>query len=165
MKGASDVLNNTRLHLTESSFTILDKLLPIETTIYITVRAYNRVGLWSERSSDGFKIDDSAPEIVKSPIIDPTKGVIVNGTQVNLLYSSGQYACRNIYPIFSLPWEHAWSSGKCRTLISRPSMLCIRAPLRPACFFFFFFFFFFAFGKMLSLNCFVNLSVQGRYQS
>ena len=91
LKGASDILKSTRLHLTESSFTVLDRDLPVETMIYITVRAYNRVGLWSERSSDGFKIDDSAPEIIQPPMIDSTKGVILNGTQVNVLCKNSCY--------------------------------------------------------------------------
>ena len=62
---------------------ILDDNLPTRTTIYITVRAYNRVGLWSERSSNGFQIDESVPEVVQEPVMDATMGVIRNGSQVN----------------------------------------------------------------------------------
>ena len=77
------------MHLTDSAFTILDDEQPSGTTIYITVRAYNRVGLWNEHSSNGFQIDSTAPDVVKPPVMDATKGVIRDDTQVRYNTSLG----------------------------------------------------------------------------
>lgn len=79
----------TRLHLSDSALRILDTEMPPDTLIYITVRAFNRVGLSSERSSDGFQIDITPPNVMTPPTIDNTKGVIVDGTQVNSKYFKG----------------------------------------------------------------------------
>ncbi|XP_072034094.1 uncharacterized protein [Amphiura filiformis] len=78
----SDIVNSTTLHLTDSVFKILDAKLPIGVTMYVTIRVYNRVGLWRERSSNGFQIDSTPPEMLQPPAMDSTKGTINEGSQV-----------------------------------------------------------------------------------
>ena len=56
--------------------------LPIGTDIYITVRAYNRLGMWSEATSNGFRVDSSPPDVLDAPAVDETKGMAVRNTQV-----------------------------------------------------------------------------------
>ncbi|XP_063399976.1 uncharacterized protein LOC134684607 [Mytilus trossulus] len=63
-KGGDDVMAPVELHITQvAAVPNLSPLLPVEKTIYITVRVYNRAGLWSEASSNGFKVDDTVPVI------------------------------------------------------------------------------------------------------
>ncbi len=81
-KGANDIVDTTQLHLTDSVFKILDNELMLGVTIYVTVRAYNRVGLWQERSSNGFQIDITPPDVIQAPKMDTTKGTINEGSQV-----------------------------------------------------------------------------------
>ncbi len=69
-------MDTTRLHLADSVFHILDANLNGGATIYVTVRVYNRVGLWGERSSNGFKIDTTSPDLTQAPKMDPSKGTI-----------------------------------------------------------------------------------------
>ena len=58
--------------------------MPINTDIYITVRAYNRLGMWSEATSNGFRVDSSPPDIIDVPTVDKTVGMAVKNTQVKL---------------------------------------------------------------------------------
>ena len=74
----------SKLHLTESAMRILNVEMPIATTIYITVRAYNRAGLWSDCTSDGFQIDNTPPIVKIQPTMDTSRGVIITGTQVKI---------------------------------------------------------------------------------
>ncbi|CAG2234222.1 unnamed protein product [Mytilus edulis] len=67
--GYSDIVPTIELHLTETA-ALLDSSsynlsLPINTRMYITVRAYNKAGLWSESSSSGFSVDDTPPVLSK----------------------------------------------------------------------------------------------------
>ena len=41
------------------------------------------IGLWSEASSDGFMVDNTAPEVVQVAYIDPAKGSVKPNTQVS----------------------------------------------------------------------------------
>ena len=86
--GAEDILTPKRLHLEESALTILDQTMPENVLIYITIRAYNRAGLWSEASSDGTKVDSSSPVVDTIPANDNSFGMLVPNTQVrNAFYA------------------------------------------------------------------------------
>ena len=78
-------MERSRLHLTESAIRILPIEVPIATTIYITVRVYNRAGLWSDCTSNGFQIDETPPIAKNEPTMDTSRGVIVKGTQVQMI--------------------------------------------------------------------------------
>ncbi|CAC5414424.1 unnamed protein product [Mytilus coruscus] len=70
-----DVMAPVELHITQvAAVPNLSPLLPVGKTIYITVRAYNRAGLWSEASSNGFKVDDTSP-VVTGPTFPENFGV------------------------------------------------------------------------------------------
>ncbi|KAK3101903.1 hypothetical protein FSP39_007221, partial [Pinctada imbricata] len=67
--GSDDILSARETHLTlVASLANISPNIPTGTRIYITVRAYNRAGQWSEASSDGFIVDTSAPEITNGPV-------------------------------------------------------------------------------------------------
>ncbi|KAI8509825.1 hypothetical protein Bbelb_122530 [Branchiostoma belcheri] len=81
--GAEDILPSTRLHLTEQGVVSgLDPPLPLGVMLFVTVRAYNRAGLWVEKSSNGFTVDNTAPTPVINPTVDSTLGYVVPNTQV-----------------------------------------------------------------------------------
>ncbi|XP_022103276.1 uncharacterized protein LOC110986013 isoform X2 [Acanthaster planci] len=82
--GAADILPSTRIELSEDAMIFLpvSGQLPIGTDIYITVRAYNRLGMWSEAISNGFRVDSSRPDVVNTPAVDETRGVAVRNTQL-----------------------------------------------------------------------------------
>ncbi|XP_066275498.1 uncharacterized protein [Branchiostoma lanceolatum] len=81
--GGDDVYRTTRLHLTELvHISQLDPPLPLNQTVYVTVRAYNKAGLYVERTSNGFYIDETPPVMLKEPQFDLTQGTIVPDTQV-----------------------------------------------------------------------------------
>ncbi|XP_078658232.1 uncharacterized protein LOC144903715, partial [Branchiostoma floridae x Branchiostoma belcheri] len=81
--GAEDILPSTRLHLTEQGVVSgLDPPLPLGVTLFVTVKAYNRAGLWVEKSSNGFTVDNTAPTPVINPTVDSTLGSVVSNTQV-----------------------------------------------------------------------------------
>ncbi|XP_078616241.1 uncharacterized protein LOC144884661 [Branchiostoma floridae x Branchiostoma japonicum] len=81
--GGDDLYGTTRLHLTELvHISQLDPPLPINRTVYITVRAYNKAGLYVERTSNGFCVDESPPAMLEEPQFDLTQGSIIPDTQV-----------------------------------------------------------------------------------
>ncbi|KAI8519528.1 hypothetical protein Bbelb_027850, partial [Branchiostoma belcheri] len=81
--GAEDILPSTQLHLTEQGFVSwLDPPLPLGVTLFVTVKAFNRAGLWVEKSSNGFTVDNTAPTPVIDPTVDSTLGSVVPNTQV-----------------------------------------------------------------------------------
>ncbi|XP_078597675.1 uncharacterized protein LOC144873854 [Branchiostoma floridae x Branchiostoma japonicum] len=78
--GGSNIVGVTQLHLTNVAVkTALS--LPVNTDIYITVRAYNRVGMSVETTSNGFRVDTSAPTVTTAVHFDHTHGSLVSGTQ------------------------------------------------------------------------------------
>ncbi|XP_078585869.1 uncharacterized protein LOC144867679 [Branchiostoma floridae x Branchiostoma japonicum] len=82
-RGSGDVFPSRRLHLTEQAFASgLDTPLSLGIPLFVTVRAYNKAGLWAERSSNGFIVDNSPPSVVTDPKIDSTAGSVITGTQV-----------------------------------------------------------------------------------
>ncbi|XP_022105050.1 uncharacterized protein LOC110986986 isoform X2 [Acanthaster planci] len=82
--GAVDILPSTRIELSEDALMFLPASgqLPLGTDIYITVRTYNRLGMWSEATSNGFRVDSSPPDVLKAPAFDETQGMAVQGTQI-----------------------------------------------------------------------------------
>lgn len=55
--------------------------LPNSTNLYLTVRAFNRVGLFTERSSPKFQIDSSPPTVIVRPEFITDGLSLVNDTQ------------------------------------------------------------------------------------
>ncbi|XP_038051300.1 uncharacterized protein LOC119724354 isoform X2 [Patiria miniata] len=82
--GAEDILPSTRIELSEDALVFLsdsDKM-PANTDIYVTVRAYNQLGMWIEATSNGFRVDSSPPDVMSAPAVDQTLGMAVRNTQV-----------------------------------------------------------------------------------
>ncbi|XP_070571537.1 uncharacterized protein [Ptychodera flava] len=81
--GSGDVLSNTRLHLTEKIFTsTLLQSMPMNRPVYVTVRAYNKAGLFVEQSSNGVTVDETPPIVTNIPTIDNSIGSFTGNTQV-----------------------------------------------------------------------------------
>ncbi|VDH98686.1 Hypothetical predicted protein, partial [Mytilus galloprovincialis] len=60
--GGYDILSQSELPLTDIAvFPNITDEISTNTRIYVTVRAYNKAGLYSESTSNGFLIDDSPP--------------------------------------------------------------------------------------------------------
>ncbi|XP_076086914.1 uncharacterized protein LOC143057491 [Mytilus galloprovincialis] len=68
--GGDDIISKSELPLTDiavfSNTSITDEI-PTNIRIYITVRAYNKAGLNSEATSNGFLVDDSPPFFSRKP--------------------------------------------------------------------------------------------------
>ncbi|XP_052095905.1 uncharacterized protein LOC127731087 [Mytilus californianus] len=77
--GTSDIITPTKLPFTDK-FLMTDVQLPLEKRIYITIRVYNKVGLFSESTSNGFKIDLSAPVIIARPFLSHDLGSAIDGS-------------------------------------------------------------------------------------
>ncbi|XP_050409317.1 uncharacterized protein LOC126824176 [Patella vulgata] len=60
-----------------------NKLLPLGIRMYITVRCYNKAGLYTESTSNGFTIDVTVPVLRKKPILAPTFGSILPYTTIS----------------------------------------------------------------------------------
>ncbi|XP_055958812.1 uncharacterized protein LOC126830713 [Patella vulgata] len=60
-----------------------NKLLPTDTRIYITVRCYNKAGLYSEVTSNGFKIDTTLPVVVQRAVPVSTFSSILPSTTIS----------------------------------------------------------------------------------
>ncbi|XP_038057739.1 uncharacterized protein LOC119729229 [Patiria miniata] len=94
--GAADILPSTRIELSEDALIFLSAAdqMPVGTDIYITVRAYNRLGMWSQATSNGFRVDSSPPDVVDAPAVDETQGMAVTNTQVlrDLIHFSWKFS-------------------------------------------------------------------------
>ncbi|XP_038050879.1 uncharacterized protein LOC119724031 [Patiria miniata] len=82
--GAEDILPSTRIELSGDALIFLSDSdqLPIGADIYITVRAYNRLGLWSQATSNGFRVDSSPPDVVDTPAVGEMQEMDVKNTQI-----------------------------------------------------------------------------------
>eukprot|EP00058_Branchiostoma_floridae_P022359 XP_002607849.1 hypothetical protein BRAFLDRAFT_117284 [Branchiostoma floridae] len=78
--GGSNIVGNTQLHLTNVAVKT-GLSLPVNTMIYVTVMAYNHVGMSVETTSNGFRVDTSAPTVTTAVHFDHTHGSLVSGTQ------------------------------------------------------------------------------------
>nr|XP_034314147.1 uncharacterized protein LOC105348718 isoform X1 [Crassostrea gigas] len=66
--GGDDILSPQKLHLTTTAAVFnLSPELPVGKRVYVTVRAYNKVGLYTDSTSNGFLIDTTAPVISSGP--------------------------------------------------------------------------------------------------
>ncbi|XP_046571086.1 uncharacterized protein LOC124279318 [Haliotis rubra] len=76
--GDNDILSSQHAALKEVAFLTLNEsqMLPIGNKMYITVTAFNRAGVFTTSTSNGFIIDNSAPEVVKTPAIVEGQGVL-----------------------------------------------------------------------------------------
>ncbi|XP_033751510.1 LOW QUALITY PROTEIN: uncharacterized protein LOC117335547 [Pecten maximus] len=77
-QGTDDVMAKETLHLSEVATNPTISRLPLGKPIYITVRAYNKAGLYVDTVSNGFMVDNTSPIITK-PILSEDLGVIVSG--------------------------------------------------------------------------------------
>ncbi|XP_060084880.1 uncharacterized protein LOC132564227 [Ylistrum balloti] len=77
-RGTDDVLAKEILHLSEVATNPAISSLPIGQSIYITVRAYNKAGLYVDTVSNGFTVDNTAPVITK-PALSEDLGVLISG--------------------------------------------------------------------------------------
>ncbi|XP_071964161.1 uncharacterized protein [Antedon mediterranea] len=80
--GGNDILALQTHHLSEIVFTTLNFDLPLNTKIFVTVKAYNKVGLSVERTSDGFTVDVTTPQIIRSIEVSSRAGSAVPSKQV-----------------------------------------------------------------------------------
>ncbi|XP_077997650.1 uncharacterized protein LOC144450798 isoform X2 [Glandiceps talaboti] len=81
--GGDDIVQSTKVHLTQKVFiSQLSQPLALDTPVYITVRAYNKAGLYVEQTSNGFIVDNTEPVISSQPAVDATLGSLVDNTQV-----------------------------------------------------------------------------------
>ncbi|XP_078621331.1 uncharacterized protein LOC144887808 [Branchiostoma floridae x Branchiostoma japonicum] len=92
--GGSDILSPSDLHLAETALVTMATPMPADTKIYVTVKAYNKAGLWAEKSSDGFAIDVTPPTVTSQTSIDLSWGSLKADTQVvrTLLRVSWEFA-------------------------------------------------------------------------
>ncbi|XP_006818250.2 uncharacterized protein LOC102804779, partial [Saccoglossus kowalevskii] len=80
--GGEEIVPPTTLHLTEKVFiSHMSKDLPLNTMIYVTVRAYNKAGLFVEASSNGFAVDETPPNITTPAAFDASQGSFMDNTQ------------------------------------------------------------------------------------
>nr|XP_034301655.1 uncharacterized protein LOC105322112 [Crassostrea gigas] len=78
-KGGSEVLAPREIHLTEVATAVnFTSELPLNKRIYITVRAYNKAGLFTDSTSSGFIVDITAPEITEGPKFSTDFGILGN---------------------------------------------------------------------------------------
>ncbi|XP_078682399.1 uncharacterized protein LOC144916875 [Branchiostoma floridae x Branchiostoma belcheri] len=81
--GGDDVYFTSRLALTEMAYVSrVDPPLPNGQAVYVTIRAYNKAGLFVERSSNGVTVDDTPPAFVSRPSFDLHHGSIIAESQV-----------------------------------------------------------------------------------
>ncbi|CAC5370733.1 unnamed protein product [Mytilus coruscus] len=78
--GYDDIVSPIELHLTETAAllnsTSYNLDLPVNKRIFLTVRAYNKAGLWSESSSNGFIVDNTPPVISETPTFSQDFGIM-----------------------------------------------------------------------------------------
>ncbi|CAG2233138.1 unnamed protein product [Mytilus edulis] len=77
--GYDDIVPPIQLHLTETAAllnsTNFNLDLPLNKRVYVTIRTYNKAGLWSESSSNGFIVDNTPPVMTKSPTFSADFGI------------------------------------------------------------------------------------------
>ncbi|XP_048243311.1 uncharacterized protein LOC124141844 isoform X1 [Haliotis rufescens] len=80
--GADDILAARNAALGEVIFHTIphNQQLPVGLTLYNTVRAFNKGGLYSEATSNGVLVDDSAPIVVTRPAVKSLMSLVPNTT-------------------------------------------------------------------------------------
>ncbi|XP_071084119.1 uncharacterized protein [Haliotis cracherodii] len=91
--GGDEILAARNAALEEVIFHTMsrDQQLPVGRKIYTTVRAFNKAGLYTESTSNGLIIDDSAPTVVKSPALTPALASAVAQSSVSRTTLSTQW--------------------------------------------------------------------------
>ncbi|XP_021364672.1 uncharacterized protein LOC110457646 [Mizuhopecten yessoensis] len=75
---SDDIMAPKECHLSEALVNnLLPALLPVGKYIFVTVRAYNKAGLYTESSSNGFLIDDSSPKFDSKPTLASDAGSMI----------------------------------------------------------------------------------------
>ncbi|XP_046562583.1 uncharacterized protein LOC124271470 [Haliotis rubra] len=69
--GSCDIMNFTNTALSDS-YLASGLHLPLSVPLFVTVRAYNPVGLFVEAVSPSFEVDDTAPEVIDRPVFIST---------------------------------------------------------------------------------------------
>ncbi|XP_052082956.1 uncharacterized protein LOC127720416 [Mytilus californianus] len=81
--GGNDIVSDRDVPLTDIIvFPNTSTEIPTETRIYITVRAYNKAGLYSEATSNGFLVDDTPPVFTRKPALYNEIGSIIKNSIV-----------------------------------------------------------------------------------
>ncbi|CAG2242538.1 unnamed protein product [Mytilus edulis] len=81
--GRNDILSDRDGPLTDIIvFPNITTEIPTKTRIYITVRAYNKAGLYSEATSNGFIVDDTPPVFIRKPTLYNEVGSIIENSIV-----------------------------------------------------------------------------------
>ncbi|XP_046561789.1 uncharacterized protein LOC124270793 [Haliotis rubra] len=80
--GADNILSARTAALGEVIFHTLshDQQLPVRRTLYNTIRAFNKAGLYSEAMSNGVLVDDSVPIVVTLPTVRSLMSLVPNTT-------------------------------------------------------------------------------------
>ncbi|XP_062616047.1 uncharacterized protein LOC134277752 [Saccostrea cucullata] len=74
--GGDEILLEREGHLTEVAVALnITPQLPVGKRLYISVRAYNNAGLYTEATSNGFQIDNTPPVISRGPVFSKDFGV------------------------------------------------------------------------------------------
>ncbi|XP_067680773.1 uncharacterized protein [Haliotis asinina] len=83
--GNNDILSSQHATLKEEAFLTLNdsQMLPIGRRMYITVSAFNKAGMFTASTSNGFIIDNSAPEVGKAPYLVGGQGSLVAMTMIS----------------------------------------------------------------------------------
>ncbi|XP_062606252.1 uncharacterized protein LOC134268062, partial [Saccostrea cucullata] len=77
--GGKDILHEREVHLVEEASAYnFSQQLPLSKRIYITVRAYNKAGLFADGVSNGFIVDETPPEITSGPKFSRKFGLVEN---------------------------------------------------------------------------------------
>ncbi|XP_076085244.1 uncharacterized protein LOC143056054 isoform X2 [Mytilus galloprovincialis] len=85
--GGNDIISQTDLPLTDIVvFPNITEPIPTNTRIYVTVRAYNKAGLYSEATSNGLLVDDSPPIFSSKPKLFQQLG---SRRENSIIYRSG----------------------------------------------------------------------------
>ncbi|XP_061176007.1 uncharacterized protein LOC133184958 [Saccostrea echinata] len=80
--GGNDILKEKEVHLVEEATAYnFSQELPLSKRIYVTVRAYNKAGLFAEGVSNGFLIDETPPVITSGPKFTKDSALVEN-TQI-----------------------------------------------------------------------------------
>ncbi|XP_067660107.1 uncharacterized protein, partial [Haliotis asinina] len=93
--GSCDTMNFTNTALSDS-YLASGLNLPLSVPLFVTVRAYNPVGLFVEAVSPSFEVDDTAPEVIDRPVFISTSPVGLGNITIqwdnSVLYSRWKFS-------------------------------------------------------------------------
>ncbi|KAK2175668.1 hypothetical protein NP493_715g01007 [Ridgeia piscesae] len=85
--GQGDIFPPTKLVVTNKASVTLLQPLPLDKTIYVTLKVFNKAGQWVERTSDGIQIDVTAPVESQQVRLSESSGSFNEDSQVSLFSS------------------------------------------------------------------------------